>query len=76
MLHVWADGLAACSVAGGEAGSGFYLAAPRVKASSTYPPMSCALCERSTNAVVTDKGNGYYLVSYTPRGRGVYSIFG
>ena len=69
----WADGLAACTP---TVDSGFYLASPQQTASRAYPPMSCPLCQPSTSAIVTEEGNGFFLVRYTPSGRGAYSVFG
>ena len=69
----WADGLEPCTP---TAETGFYLASPQQRASMAYPPMSCPRCQPSTKALVTEKGNGFYLVRYTPSGRGSYSIFG
>ena len=69
----WADGLAACrDVAQGHV----YIAAPASSANSAYPPMSCPLCQSSTHALVTDRGQGYSNVAFTATGRGVYSVFG
>lgn len=68
----WADGLAACSSSSGD----WYLAAPSAQAEPAYPPMRCPSCPASTGALVTDRGGGRYLVSYSPTGRGAYSILG
>ena len=72
----WADGLAGCNGAAAAADQGFYLATPSTMAEAAYPPMRCPQCPPATNALVTEKANGNYLVRYTPTGRGSYSVLG